>query len=356
VHTADVPLAETAAVPEVAVAPPAAPAVVVPAARPGVAVPADGLARTWRPGREVDVTAVLAPLRRGAQDPAVRRGPGGEHWWATRTPAGTALLHLRPRPLDGVVLARAWGEGAEHVLDGVPDLLGEADDPAGFEPLPRHHRLVEAARRHRGWRVPRTRAVLEALAGAAVEQVVTGVEAHRGWRRLLQVAGEPAPGAPAAPGGPAAGMRVPPTAAAWRTLPSWEWLQAGVEQRRSRVVQVAARSAGGLERTLALPRDEVERALRSLPGVGVWTAAEVRHRAHGDGDAFSFADYHVAKDVTWALVGEALDDDACAELLEPYRGHRYRVQRLLELSGARRPRRGPRMTLPTHTPASARGR
>ncbi|WP_299034400.1 DNA-3-methyladenine glycosylase [uncultured Pseudokineococcus sp.] len=312
--------------------------------------------RTWRPGRELDVTAVLAPLRRGAGDPAVRRGPGGEHWWATRTPTGTGLLHLVPVPAEGVVRARAWGDGADHLLERVPVLLGDGDDDAGFAPRAGHHRLVEAHRRHRGWRVPRTGAVLEALAGAAVEQVVTGVEAHRGWRRLLERFGDPAPGAPAADGGPAAGMRVPPSATAWRSVPSWEWLRAGVQQRRSRVVQVAARSAGGLERTLALPAEQVEAALRSLPGVGVWTAAEVRQRAHGDADAFSFADYHVAKDVTWALTGEVLDDDACAELLEPYRGHRHRVQRLLSLAGHRRPRRGPRMTLPTHTPASAGGR
>ncbi|WP_298992167.1 DNA-3-methyladenine glycosylase [uncultured Pseudokineococcus sp.] len=313
--------------------------------------------RTWRPGRALDVTAVLSPLRRGAGDPAVRRGAAaGEHWWATRTPAGTALLHLLPVPAEGVVRARAWGDGAAHVLDGVPALLGDGDDDAGFAPLPQHARLVEAHRRHRGWRVPRTGAVLEATAGAAIEQVVTGVEAHRGWRRLLERFGDPAPGPAAAPGGPAAGMRVPPSAAAWRAVPSWEWLRAGVEQRRSRVVQTAARSAEGLERTLLLPPERVEAALRSLPGVGVWTAAEVRQRAHGDADAFSFADYHVAKDVTWALTGEVLDDDACAEVIEPYRGHRYRVQRLLEMSGARRPRRGPRMTLPTHTPATAGGR
>ncbi len=43
-----------------------------------------------------------------------------------------------------------------------------------------------------------------------------------------------------------------------------------------------------------------------------------------------------------------------AELLEPYRGHRYRVQRLLELDGHFRPRRGPRMSPRTHLPTGRR--
>jgi hypothetical protein len=56
------------------------------------------------------------------------------------------------------------------------------------------------------------------------------------------------------------------------------------------------------------------------------------------------------------LTGEELDDGACLELLEPYRGHRFRVQMLLSMVGRRRPRRAPRMTLPTHTPYATRGR
>ena len=91
--------------------------------------------------------------------------------------------------------------------------------------------------------------------------------------------------------------------------------------------------------------------MRAVPGIGVWTAAEVAQRALGDPDSVGFGDYHVARNITWALTGEALDDDACAELLEPYAGHRYRVQRLLELDGAVRPRRGPRMAPRRHLPA-----
>ena len=66
-----------------------------------------------------------------------------------------------------------------------------------------------------------------------------------------------------------------------------------------------------------------------IPGVGVWTSAEVRQRAHGDPDAVSFGDYHVAKDVGWALTGTPFDDDELEEFLEPWRPHRGRVPALV---------------------------
>ena len=133
-------------------------------------------------------------------------------------------------------------------------------------------------------------------------------------------------------------------------LPSWEWLQPGADGARPRTVVGAARRAAALERTTALGHAEADRALRSLPGVGAWTSAEVRARAHGDPDAVSIGDYHVAQDIGFALTGERLDDSGLLELLEPFRGHRYRVQRLVELGGIRAPRRGPRMAPGTHLP------
>jgi 3-methyladenine DNA glycosylase/8-oxoguanine DNA glycosylase len=90
--------------------------------------------------------------------------------------------------------------------------------------------------------------------------------------------------------------------------------------------------------------------LRALRGLGIWTSAEIRQRSHGDPDAFSFGDFHVAANVSWALTGRVLDDAGVALVIERYRGHRYRVQRLLELDGVGRPRRGPRRTLPSHLP------
>ncbi|HEX4255496.1 MAG TPA: DNA-3-methyladenine glycosylase 2 family protein, partial [Streptosporangiaceae bacterium] len=61
--------------------------------------------------------------------------------------------------------------------------------------------------------------------------------------------------------------------------------------------------------------------------------------------AVSVGDYNLPKLVGWALAGQRVDDDGMLALLAPWVGQRYRVTRLLELSGARAPRRGPRMSV-----------
>jgi 3-methyladenine DNA glycosylase/8-oxoguanine DNA glycosylase len=235
------------------------------------------------------------------------------------------------------VVADAWGPGAEHALESLPSLLGADDDVSGF--VPRHPRVREAWRRHSGWRVPRSGQVLEALVPAVLEQKVTGREAWRGWRRLVRRHGSPAPG-PVPPG-----LYVAPSAAGWRRIPSWEWHKAGVDLSRSRTVVTAAGSAGRLEALAELPPEQARARLQSLPGVGVWTSAEVAQRALGDPDAVSVGDYHLSSVVGTALVGERVDDDTMLELLEPYRGHRYRAVRMIELSGVRVERHGPRLAV-----------
>jgi 3-methyladenine DNA glycosylase/8-oxoguanine DNA glycosylase len=305
-----------------------------------------------------DRPVLLDPLIRahcrGPGDPTHRR-LGPNHWLrAARTPVGPALI--RVAAVGPQVSARAWGDGADWALDQLPRLLGVDDDPSGFVPRPEHAALVRAHRRYGEIRIGRTERVWEALAPACLEQVVTGKEAFRAFRLLVGEYGELAPGPAGEAGSAASGMRVPPPAAVWARIPTWRFLAAGVEQRRSATLVRAAGRAPALERTLEVGSGEADRALRSLPGIGPWTSAEVRQRAHGDADAWSVHDFHVAKDISYALVGEPLDDAACLEILEPYRGHRYRVQLLLSLSAPHPPRRGPRMSLPTHTPYATGGR
>jgi 3-methyladenine DNA glycosylase/8-oxoguanine DNA glycosylase len=241
------------------------------------------------------------------------------------------------------VRAEAWGEGAEWALDSVPGLLGAHDSWAGFEP--RHLALEEAWRRHRHVRLGRSGLVMESLVPAIIEQKVTGQEAFAGFRRLVHRHGERAPG-------PGRQLRlwVQPAPETLRQIPYWEWMRMHIDPARSRAVVTASRVADSLERTATLPFDEVDRRLRSLPGIGVWTSAEVRQRSHGDPDAVSFGDYHIAKDVGWALTGAPFDDAELEEFLEPWRPQRGRVPALVGLAGLRRPRRGPRMAPRTHLP------
>ncbi len=313
--------------------------------------------RVWRPGYAVDLDRLLGGLRRGAGDPTHRvLGAGRARRWlrATRTPQGPALLSLIVAGAE--VRAHAWGAGAEWSLEQLPRLCGADDDPAGFRPRSEHPALVAAHRACPDLRIGATDRVFESMAPACLEQVVTGPEAFTAYRLLVREFGEPAPGPSRDPASPAYGMFVPPPAAAWARIPSWRFLAAGVEQRRSAPLVRAAVRADALERTLRMEPAAADRALRSLPGVGPWTSAEVRQRAHGDADAWSVGDYHVGGAITYALVGERLDDAAALEVLEPYRGHRYRVQALLLAAVGLPPRRGPRMTLPRHTPRATRGR
>ena len=303
------------------------------------------LSRVWRTDREINLRAQLGVFRRGSGDPTMRWGADRSVVRAAQTPEGVGTLHLVCRAAGSEVHAHAWGPGAGWLLDAVPALLGDDDDPSGFEPV--HAPVADAWRRFPFWRVPRSGLLFDALAPAVIEQKVTGQEAFSGYRSLVRRFGTPAPG-------PAEGLLAPPTAAGWAAIPSWAWLQASVDGARSRTVVRAAGFAGRLEEAVGLGTPEAHRRMRALPGIGVWTAAEVAQRALGDADAVSFGDYHVAKDIGWALTGTPVDDDGLAELLEPYAGHRYRVQHLLGLAGQHRPRRGPRMPPRTHLPTRPR--
>jgi 3-methyladenine DNA glycosylase/8-oxoguanine DNA glycosylase len=258
-----------------------------------------------------------------------------------RTPLGPGTLCLSTTRSE--VRATAWGPGAEWLIDGVPELLGHGDDWSGLD-VSGNAFLREARRRSPGLRLTRGRQVVQVLVPAVLEQKVTSTEAWRAWRQLVRAHGDPAPG-PAPEG-----MVVPPSAETWRRVPSWEWHRAGVGPQRSATVMRVCAVASSLERVVELGRGgpEVEARLRSVPGVGVWTSAETTQRALGDADSPSVGDYHLPALVGWALIGRPVDDDGMLELLEPWRGHRERVVRLISASGFSKPRFGPRMTIQDH--------
>lgn len=277
-------------------------------------------------------------LQHGAGDPCHRRDADGAIWRTSRLDTGPVTYRIH-QDTPQQVSAQAWGTGSDELIATLPELLGSNDDPDSFDPIAEIAQRAHS--RLRGLRVPRTGRVIESLVPAVVEQRIVGVDAFAAWRRIVTKFGETPPGpAPV-------GMRLPPRTEVWQQIPTWDWHQAGIEQHKANTIALAASYAGRLE-AAARTADaaEVYRMLTALPGIGIWTAAEVGHRALGDADAAPIGDYHLP-----ALLGEALGDgtpvphEECEAFLEPWRPHRYRLVRLLELTpGARRERRGPRMS------------
>ncbi|MGW8374656.1 DNA-3-methyladenine glycosylase 2 family protein [Streptomyces sp. ODS28] len=289
------------------------------------------LTRTWTPPPHYDLRRTLRVLQRGPHDPAYRAEDGAV-WRASRTPEGPATLRLTQEART--VRAEAWGAGATWMLDQLPALLGELDDPSAFTA---HHDLVrEAHRRNPGLRLPRTGLVMESLIPSVLEQKVTADEAYRAWRLLLRRFGERAPG-------PHERLQVMPEPRDWCRIPSWEWHRAGVDSKRSAAVIRAAQRAPRMEEAADMELEAALRRLQAIPGIGPWTAAETLQRSNGAPDAITVGDLHLPRIVGYALTGErTVDDEGMLELLAPYEGQRHRAARLICLTGHAPPRRRPR--------------
>ncbi|MHA7188923.1 DNA-3-methyladenine glycosylase family protein [Arthrobacter sp. MDT2-16] len=314
-------------------------------------VPSGAEAAEWTPDGPYNLAGTVGTLQCGPYDPSfIVQGP--DHWLAYRTADGPVTLALRQRgPLNGCrVQATAWGPGAARALESVPRLLGADDDWSAFDSAAFAATLPDLARKGRylnpGLRLPASGRMLDTIVRAILEQKVTNLEAKRSWRYLLTRYGDPAPGAgECAP----AGLRLPPTPEQWRRIPSWEWHKAGVDAKRSTTILKAALVASGLERLGSQPGGDTVRAgLRSVPGIGVWTVAEVIQRTHGCPDSISVGDYHLAAYVGAALTGRRTDDAGMIELLRPWKGQRQRVVRSLYASGFRKQAYGPRLTPEDH--------
>jgi 3-methyladenine DNA glycosylase/8-oxoguanine DNA glycosylase len=261
-------------------------------------------------------------------------GDAAGAWWIERTPAGP--VSLRVDRVAGRVEAEGFGPGSAWALDHLPDLLGLGDDPEGFDPPPGvlrdlHHRAG-------GLRMGHSGLVWSALLPAVLGQRVTGEEAHRAYHGVVRRLGEPAPGP--------VDSWVPPPPEMVARLRYEDLHGFGVERARAATVIEAARRMGRLAAITGLAFEDGYRMLGTVRGIGPWTAGIVMGAACGDPDAVPVGDYHLPSLVSWVMAGEPrADDDRMLALLEPYGGHRRRVVALLERSGIKAPRYGPRRAI-----------
>lgn len=278
----------------------------------------------------VDLRRSLRSLRLGKHDPTIDLRVGTVAM-SMHTPEGPATL--RAEQHDDRFEVEAWGDGAQWALEGAPALLGCEDDRAGFDPS--HPLLRRLQREADGLRMPRTGRVHEALVRAVLSQRVTGFEAKRAFRLLVERWGEPAPG----PGG----LLLVPTPQAIGDIGYYDLHVIGVEKKRADALKRACAHATRLQHVAVGAPADLRSRLEAIAGIGRWTSAEVARTALADSDAVSVGDFHMKHLVAWALASEPRGtDDRMLELLDPYRPHRGRVCVLLESAGVMAPRYGPR--------------
>lgn len=302
--------------------------------------------RTWPVSAPVNVISNTFAHRMGGADPTsfVR---DGKVWRADRFATGAAVVAVWAS--GATMFADAWGPGADEALEGVPALVGLDDDPTGFDSS--HHPIVrDLHRANPDVRFGRTGRVFDAAVRAVLGQKVTALQAKQSYRALARRAGERAP-LPVVNRRP---ILLPPTpAAVLDALAGHGATTLGIDVTRTAALREVALVAGHLEELARTSSaDAVHEAMQRIPGIGVWTASETTFAALGHADAVSFGDFHLKNTVTFVLTGEPRgSDERMAELLEPFRPHRARAVKLIEMTGIRAPRYGPRLDVPSHVPA-----
>lgn len=278
-----------------------------------------------------DLTATIRALGVGDRD------RWGRWWWVVAGDEGASTVALER--VDVGVVAAAWGHRADDLIAKVPELLGLEDRPrVDFRGTPAARFMA----RSEGLRLGATKDVHGALVRSILGQVVTTAEAAASLRSIRHRWGETAPG-------PRSDLRSIPVPSTIAELGYDDLHGCGIERRRAEILIEVSRRAHRLGEIVDMTPVEARRRLRSVRGVGAWTAELVVGSALGDADAVPVGDYHLPNTVVHALANEPRGDDArMLELLEPYRPERRRVIVAILQSGVRAPQYGHRTPVRRH--------
>ncbi len=271
-----------------------------------------------------DIDLSFGVQRFGAYDPTARRERGAFHK-AFDTADGPCILQIRTDG-DDVVL-EAEGARAEQA---VADLASGISQDHGHDAFaPDNPRLARLHKELRGLRIVRVPWRFDLVGAAVLQQRVTTREAMQQWQRIARRHGPTIPGSE---------LRAFPSAERVAKMASWQLQELGLDPKRARTMVLLAREIVR-RNTLALTDlARVRKLLGIARGVGPWTTDMIMGFAYGDPDALPLGDLHLPHLITWALAREAPGSDArMVQLLEPYRGPRFRVVRLLWVGGVKSP-------------------
>jgi len=290
-----------------------------------------------------DIPTTLSWYCHGSSDPTTWlrvSGTGtassGEFVRATITPDGPGTVEFAWGAKN---LVRHFGPGGEWLVNRLPAMLGVNDTKEhGLEAAP-DEVVAKAARDNKTLRIGASGGLYHELLPTIIEQRITAVEAYQQWAALCRLLGEKAPG-------PFSGLYLPPSPQVLSETPSWKLHPLGIERKRAEpLINVAKHPKKMWDWTMD-SADDIRTKLDLLPGIGQWTIGKVLGPVCGDPDAVPFGDFHFKNMVSWALAGEARGtDERMTELLEPYRGQRGQVVRLVGLAGYGAPKFGPKQRI-----------
>lgn len=191
------------------------------------------------------------------------------------------------------------------------------------------HRLH---RRHAGLRILRFPWLYDSTCSAILQQRIRTVDAVRDWGRIARRWGTKITVGHLE-------LRCFPPAETLAQVPDFALRSLNIDAQRTKTLLRFARESCFVPLKPAANFSRLRDQLQRIPGIGPWTTETVLGYGAGDSDAAIPGDLHLPHVVCYALAGENPgSDDRMMELLEPFRGHRFRIIRLLYASGISIPR------------------
>ncbi len=218
---------------------------------------------------------------------------------------------------DGRLRIRVKGYDVERMAQWWRDVWPPDDGLDAF--VPHHPRVERWAQAYPGLRLVPVPWAFDVAVGAVLQQRVEFGQACGAFRRLAN-----------RHAAQAGRLRVLPGPKAIAAMQPWQLEALEIDPKRSRALIALAREEQF--RPFVATRDitELRRRLLATPGIGPWTTEMVAGFAAADPDAVPPGDVSLPHAVCRQLADEPRGtDERMFELLEPWRGHRFRVVRLL---------------------------